>query len=389
MWKSRIIYFSIIIAGFIFSQALYDSVSFLTLIVLIAFPFISILLSAISYPLVNVKIFSTNNSLCRFDKFTLRIKMCNSSPFVAPVFNVYCSLPDENGKTIDPVRFVLNAPCARHGYFDYVCFFANRGVYELSVDCVEYYDFLKLIKIKKRLNSKISVISQPATIKLPMSINAQRQNQDNSNVLGTSPVLDGGDMMGVRDYVYGDNLKNAHWKLSSKYDNIVMKSFAEDIYDQAYIVVDMSSYYNDYYTAKSMSDCVVESALSIIHSYQKNSIRFSVVINLSKTENKTFRVSSAQQLFEVESFISMLPYVEDSDISDVLRGVNVNAASGAEVCIITSFGSNDVKKHVKKYFIDVNTKVNIINISLYNDEETDGIINYSKDYIENQIKGLK
>lgn len=389
MWKSRIIYFSIIVAGFVFSQALYDSVSFLTLIVLIAFPLISILLSAISYPLVNVKIFSTNNSIRRFDKFTVRIKMCNSSPFISPAFKIYCSLPDEQGKAIESVCFAINAPCGKFGYFDYSCFFANRGVYDLKIDCVEYYDFLKLIKIKKKLNSSISVISNPAILELPTAVDSQRQNQDNSNVLGTSPVLEGGDMIGVRDYVHGDNIKNAHWKLSSKYENIIMKSFAEDIYDQAYIVVDMSMYFNDIFTAKSMSDCVVESALSIIRSYHKNSIRFSVIVNLSKTEFKTFRVASAQDLFEVQSFLSMLPYVENSSVSDVLRAININTVSGAEVCVITSFGSSDVVKAVKKHFIDVNSKINIVNISLYNDDEEEGLVTYTLDYIENQIKGSK
>ena len=58
-------------------------------------------------------------------------------------------------------------------------------------------------------------------------------------------------------------------------------------------------------------------------------------------------------------------------------------------CIITSFGSNDVVKNVKKHFIDVNTKINIVNISLYEDEEENGLTIFTKDYIENQIKGFK
>ncbi len=389
MWKSRLVYLAIIVAGFVFSQALYDSVSLLTLIVLLAFPFVTILLSVISFPLINVKILSSCHSLCRFDNFTVRIKMCNSSPFVSPNFKIYCSVPDSQGQKIEKVCFVVNAPCARFGHFDYNCFFANRGVYTLKVDYVEYYDFLKLVKIRKKVNREISVVSKPAVIELPMHITSERQNQDNSNVLGTSLVIDGGDMVGVRDYVHGDNIKNVHWKLSSKHENLVMKAFAEDIYDQAYIVVDMSSYYSDAFTSKSMTDCVIEAAMSIIRSYHKNSIRFSVIVNITKSEIKTFRVSSAQDLFEVESFLSMLPMVPDSSISDLLNGFNINSVSGAEVCVITSFGSNDVIKAVKKHFIDSNSKIDIVNISLYDDEKEAGLTTFTKDYIENQIKGLK
>lgn len=388
MWKSRIIYISIIAAAFIFSQSLYDSVSFLTLIVLLAFPFLTIFLAVISFPLIKARLFCSKKEVCRFENLDLRIVIRNRSPFVSSAFRIFCSLPDKNGKTNEKICFVVNSQCGKKCYFDYHCFFANRGVYSVSIDSIEYYDFLKLIKIKKKIGCELKIVSNPARIQLPMSVSSQRQNQENSNVLGTLLVSDGGDMVGVRDYVYGDNVKNIHWKLSSKNDNLVIKSFAEDIYDQAYIIVDLSSYYSDTYIAKSMSDCVIETAIATIRSYHKNSIRFSVLINISKSEIKSFRVVSESDLFEVESFISLLPRVTGCSVSDVLNGININNVSGAEVCVITSFGSGDVVKNVKKHFVDSNTKLNIINISLYDADSEAGVVTYTKDYIENQIKGL-
>ncbi len=388
MWKSRIIYISIIAAAFIFSQSLYDSVSFLTLIVLLSFPLITILLAALSFPFIKVKLFSTKTKVCRFEKFDLKILIKNQSPFVSSAFKILCHLPDIEGKNNEKICFAVNSQCGRKCYFIHQSFFANRGMYSVYIDSIEYYDFLKLIKIKKKVGCELKISCYPARIQLPIDICSQRQNQENSNVIGTSLVSDGGDMVGVRDYVYGDNVKNIHWKLSSKNDNIVIKSFAEDIYDQAYIVIDLSAYYNDIFIAKSMSDCVVETAIATIRSYQKNLIRFSVIVNISKSETKSFRVMSESDLFEIESFISLLPFVSDCTVSDVLNGINLNGVLGAEVCVITSFGSNDVVKNVKKHFVDSNTKLNIVNISLYDFDNEAGLVTYTKDFIENQIKGL-
>ena len=314
--------------------------------------------------------------------------MRNQSPFVSSSFKINCTFPDAQGKQKEQICFVVNIGCGKKCYFTHDAYFANRGVFNISIDSIEYFDFLRLIRIKKKIGHELTVISNPARINLPMEVCSQRQNQENSNVLGMSIIADGGDMVGVRDYVYGDNIKNIHWKLSSKSENLVIKSFAEDIYDQAYIIVDMSSYYSDIFIAKSMSDCVVETAFAAIRSYHKNSIRFSVVVNFSKSETKTFRVVSESDLFEVERFLSLLPIVTECSVSDLLSSIDVNTVSGTEVCVITSFGSDDIVKNIKKHFVDSNTKLNIINITLYDDIVENGVVTYSKDYIENQIKGL-
>lgn len=388
MWKSRIIYPVIVIAAFIFSQALYDAVSLLTLIVLLILPVISILLALISIPLINVKTSVSNNILTRFSPFLMRITMCNSSPFVSPSFKIICSVPDATGQKIEKVVFLLNAPCGRKGYFDYRCLFANRGVYCVKVDSVEFYDFLRLIKLKRNINREVNVSVGPRRIAIDFPVNSELQNQENTTLIGTAAVLDGGDMIGVRDYVVGDNTKNIHWKLSSKSDGLIMKSFAEDIYDQAYVIADMSACYVDDYVSKSLTDCVVETTLSIIRDYQKNGIRFSLLFNTAKSEVQRYSIASPTDLIEAEVALSMTPMLKDTSVIDLLRGVDYNLLSGCEVCIVTSNVSKDMLKGIKKQFVDKNNETRIVNISLQ-DEFTDaGVITFTKDFIEKQGRAL-
>lgn len=384
MWKSRLIYPVIVIAAFVFSQALYDSVSLLTFIVLLILPVISVVLSLVSYPLINVKTSVSNNILTRFDPFLMRITMCNSSPFISPSFKVVCTVPDAEGQKMEKVTFVLNSPCGRRGYFDYRCVFANRGVYCITVDSVEFYDFLRLVKLKKNINREVTVQAGPRRISIDFPVNSELQNQENTNLIGTAAVLDGGDMIGVRDYVVGDNVKNIHWKLSSKSDGIIMKSFAEDIFDQAYVIADMSGYYPEEHVSKSMTDCVVETALSVIRDYQKSGIRFSLIVNTSKSEVSRFSIASPSDLIEADVFLSMTPMVPATSVIDLLRSVDYNLLSGCEVCVITSNGSKDMIKSIRKQFVDKNSELRIVNISLEETENDAGVITYTKDFIEKQ-----
>ena len=354
--------------------------------IVIILPAISIILAIISYPLVKIKTYTSRHDICRFDNFVMRIGIINYSPFISSSFKICCSVPNDNGNKIEQVVFVLNSSVCSKEAFDYSCFFANRGIYSVSVNYVEYYDFLKLIKLKKNISSSVSITAKPREIELHLPVNYEQQKQENSTFVGTSLVQSGGDMFGIREYAPGDNIKNMHWKLSAKYDEPVTKTFAEDIYDQAVVIADMSAYFDEY-KSKSMTDCVLETTLSAIRDYAANSIRFSLFVNINKNEIMHFRVSAVSDLYETEKAIQMTPMVNDSSIIDLLKNVDSNLMSGCEVCIITSFASDDVLKSIKKMFIDQINKLNVIRISEYDIPNKDGVLSYSREFIENRKRG--
>ena len=383
MYRSRLIYLAILIIAFLFSQALYDPVSFMTLIIVLILPVLSVVLALLSFPLIRVKTQISKTELCRFDEFIARITVKNYSPFISPSLRIFCSFPDDEGKKSETVIFVANVSVGSGGSFDYSRFFANRGIYNVSVDSVEFYDFLKLIKLKKRYRRKQVIKSLPRMIELRLPVSAEQQTQENSTMVGTSIVQNGGDMVGVREYVMGDNLKNVHWKLSAKGDDLVMKTFAEDIYDQAFVIADMSAYFDDDIKSRSMTDCVVEAALSAIHDYARLGIQFGLVINVSKNEVLHYSIASPTDLFEAETALKTVSMVKDTSVIDILHNVDFNLISGSDVCIITSFASDDTIKNMKKMFIDQKSRLSVVRITEVDEPEKDGIVSYSRQYIEN------
>ena len=382
MYKSRLIYLAIIIAAFIFSQALYESVSYMTLIIVLALPVISVLLAVFSFPLLNVKIAINNNSIFRYSYFIVKISLISHSPFVSPTFKINCSMPDDEGAYMEKVTFISNMSAGRGGSIDYPRFFANRGKYCLSIDSIEYFDFLKLIKFKKKYNKAIFITVKPCDIELQLPVSSELQRQENSMISGMTPVASGGDMFAVRDYIFGDSMRNVHWKLSAKSEDIVVKTFAENIYDQAIVISDLSSYYENEFLAKSMTDCVIEATLSAVNDYSKSSVRFSLIYNLGKDENKYLTITSPADSNNAKNSIMMSPMVKNSSVTDLLQNVDLNLISGCEVCLITSLGSDEMMKKVKAMFMDRKCGLKVIRITEHDVPESDGVLSYSKGYIE-------
>lgn len=389
MSKSRLIYLGILLVSFVFSQALYESVSFMTFVIVLVLPIVSIFIALAVFPLVSARIVTTGSSVSRLDEFAIRVVVNGVCPFISPSVKVTCFVPDENGAEIKKIIFALTPSFSFKSYFDYSCKLVNRGTYQIKVDSIEYYDFLKLVKIKKKFRKTTKINVVPRKIKIDIPVASEQYNQENTYVIGENTNAAIGDMVGVRDYVMGDNLKTVHWKLSSKSEELVTKTYAEDICDRAYIIVDMSAYQEDFFDNKSMTDCVVETSLCAIEEYANTSVRFGVVLSEGKSDFKKYSVSNPTDKVTASLAVSNAKMIMKSDIVEFLNGIDFNMLSGAEVLIVTSFKSPEILKNIQKIFIDKKVNLSVINIVDSEQTETTDVIMYTRDYLENVVRGTK
>ena len=75
MLRSRLIYLALLISAFIFSQALYDSISLFTLAVVLLIPLISLICLLISLLLVKVELEPVPLRERRLNEFSLRVNI--------------------------------------------------------------------------------------------------------------------------------------------------------------------------------------------------------------------------------------------------------------------------------------------------------------------------
>lgn len=116
------------------------------------------------------------------------------------------------------------------------------GLCNLNFESIFILDFLRLFKIKIVSDSADSVIVFPQEQSfdteseelLPLS---ESQNNEKKSSKG-------GEILGIREYVVGDEVRNIHWKLSQKTDRLLVKEFGEAEFKGVLVLAD-NAYYSD------------------------------------------------------------------------------------------------------------------------------------------------
>ena len=355
MAKARIIYGVMLLAAFVFSQALYDPISLMTLIIIILIPFISAFMALLSYPSVNVKASLSSGDFYRFEKFKLNINICNNSPLICPCFKIIGRIPSSNGEAINKAIFVIHCPLSENNLFSYDVSLNYRGVYNMSIDAVEYYDIFKLIKIKKRVNISLRALILPRNIDVKFPLSYFTRRSESTSLIGFTPAASG-DMTGVRDYMNGDSLRNVHWKLSSKAQQLMVKTFAEDLCAEVYIIADLCAYRKTELENKRLIDCIVETSISLINQYSNNSVSSCLIYADENSFSNMFNITTIQESKIARRSIAIASMQESMSIQQTLQSLDNPAISGSKIYILTSLNN-------EKYISTINSFLQNINCS--------------------------
>lgn len=140
--------------------------------------------------------------------------------------------------------------------------FDHIGIYHAGLDRVVIYDFLRLFS---------TTLDGPKAIKvqvIPKLVDIARLEFSKDAVVETtkaarSAISDSMDYAMVREYVWGDPIKNIHWKLSARTPNYMTKLF--ETYNNPGVAVIMDFYGpgQNALDLMRMFDCVVETGFSV------------------------------------------------------------------------------------------------------------------------------
>ncbi len=373
MAKARIIYGVMLLAAFIFSQALYDPISLMTLIIVILIPFISALMALLSYHSISIKASVAGDQFFRFERFKININICNNSPFICPCFKILGRIPLSDGEGIGKAAFVIHCPLSANNLFSYEVSLNYRGVYQLGVDSVEYYDIFRLIKIRKSINKSISVLILPRNINVDFPLAFYTRMNDNTSMAGFTPAQSG-DIIGVRDYNSGDSLRNVHWKLSSKTQQLMVKTFAEDLSAQVYIIADLGSYRKTELENKRLVDCIVETAISLIRQYSQNSVMSCLIYADENSFSNMHNITTVQEAYLAQRSIAIAGMQDAISIQQTIQSLDSPSLSGSKIYILTSLNNKNYINTINAFLQDIDCTADIFLFS-----ETDNSSEYFND----------
>lgn len=233
MIKNIIIYLLLLISAFVFNIFYFAWFSWFLLVLTISVPFVSL---AVSLPFMLTSISNgflvfSYDKISRAEEFYIGVTGKKGRSVFCPrlriKLNAENSFINKNEKLKIEYAGTLKKPYySKHNKLSKHC-----GCVNLTAKYAKVYDMTGIFFIPVRIDCNITCDIMPRA-KKPSVL------PDNSkiSILGYKPKNGGfSDYYELREYRAGDSLKNIHWKLSSKYDDLIVREPSTPIYRQFYI----------------------------------------------------------------------------------------------------------------------------------------------------------
>jgi uncharacterized protein (DUF58 family) len=166
------------------------------------------------------------------------------------------------------------------------------GVTKITMCDFECHDLMSLFKRKIHFSYEGSVTVYPERMQLETVYSKEFLMEHEGTVYdNTKRGSDTSEIMNIRDYAYGDNVRNIHWKLSSKLKRPVIREFSRPNNLNIMVFCDLSRCIGGESIASSrISNCISIMA-AISGSMAERGIEHTVCL-LGKGVQNTFAVSN-------------------------------------------------------------------------------------------------
>ena len=238
-----IVYLILLGLSIVFTQALHSPLSAVLLVFLIIWPILNFIYALIVFASIDAYVDVTETSVVKNNPAKFRIQVVNHSPFPVPFAEADLRLPTKNALRCTLKRIKISAPPNSDYKIDSEVTFSYRGTYDVGIDCMYVYDLFKLFRFKVRLYNYRSIYVMPRRFGMKADIN--RSSSDTSTDTRRSAMgIDRNDVSDIRRYEPGDPMKNVHWKLSSKSEELQVKQYDMNTGKIVYLFCDLAAHYD-------------------------------------------------------------------------------------------------------------------------------------------------
>lgn len=243
MLKNRISYFLILLGVFLFFVCYNGYISYYVLLVALALPFLSLLLSLPGILGIRLEFQAEELSAQKGQSVPLRLTIASALPFVSGRAKVTLRTKNTLTGETQEEHFGFTAsqsPLAIvHQLTSPLC---GQVVCQLCKGRV--CDYMGLFSFPLRLSRcpRQTVTFYPTVYSPQLSLDQVPQpDSDSETYSQTKPGDDPSELFGLRDYREGDKLSRIHWKLSQKTGTLLVKEFGYPIADHLLFLLDPGS----------------------------------------------------------------------------------------------------------------------------------------------------
>lgn len=248
-----------------------------------------------------------------------------------PMFKVRCRIQTENqlNKETEKQDIFTWIPAKKTRRISLNVGSAYCGRICCKVFHITLYDCFGVIGIRKKIDSVGYMTVLPDTFEMNLSLVPTPGSIEESELYSqVSPGYDLTEIFQIREYVPGDSPRQIHWKLSSKFDKLIVKDPALPITRNVLLFWERTGESGDF----ALIDAQAETLVSICRNLLEQSVQFIVGWNDTKLNQCVM-----QKIHDMDELIGILPRILRASGSK-------DGISGAELLLQTS--QNALGKHI-------------------------------------------
>ena len=233
MIKNIVIYLLLLITAFVFNIFYYGWFSWFLLVLTIAIPLVSLIVSLpfMICSAVNGALVFTYDSIKTGDDFYVGVTGKKGRAVFCPRIKIKLNVKNDFCRKSENLKIIYSGTLNMPFYTKFNKFSKHCGSVNITSKYAKIYDMTGIFFIPIKLDCNISCDVMPKTKKPSVLPDSSK-----ISILGYKPKNGGfSDYYELRQYQNGDSLKNIHWKLSSKYDDLIVREPSTPIYRQFYV----------------------------------------------------------------------------------------------------------------------------------------------------------
>ncbi|HBD65245.1 MAG TPA: hypothetical protein DC038_12530 [Clostridiales bacterium] len=241
---TKLKYGFLLLAAVLFHIFIVNYISFWLLAFLVMLPLVSLFITALAMRGVTAELIVKNASIQKNETLPIQLKIYNKSSFLVCRIKIKLTIRNELLQQEQNRTFFMTASHSGQTV-EQVISSKYCGMLSCSIADLRIYDTLGLFSFCKKAESSYFIAVIPSVYPL-MAINSVILQDIQNNA--PSRIMKGNDpseLMDLHEYRDGDRLARIHWKLSDKYDQLMVKDFGDPISNDVLVLFDLNGNSNE------------------------------------------------------------------------------------------------------------------------------------------------
>lgn len=240
--RGMIGYGVLFVVALLFTQLLRSRVSHLFFWFMLLLLPVLLLYTLIARTALKVYLDTERSDVEKGEPCPYELRIINASPLAYPFVEALVRVPRADAVRTMSARMRTSLPPLGSCSLRNEVRFRFRGTYEIGVKCFYVYDFFRIWCVRVDVDEYHNVLVLPRRRQLSGETGVARSDMAQT-VTQTPFCYDRSEVRDVREYRLGDAIRDVHWKLSSKAEELLVRDYSGGSSDRTILYCDLSARY--------------------------------------------------------------------------------------------------------------------------------------------------